>query len=246
MIRRGVILAGLGLLAASALAGCQSTQATSAEKAENGDKLLHQGSIEIGKENTDIEVVSATLIPGPDTSAVAVQLHNNSAEGFANVPIQLNVLDAKGKSVFKNDAKGTDPTLIGVPVIQPNADVWWVHDQIFAIGKPDSVKVTVGSGADPLPELPEVDAEEPKVEHDSISDLDEATGDIENPGDEDLRKVYLYAVAVKDGKAVAAGRGAIDKLKADAAKPEIYNIFFVGDPTGAEIEFSATPTFLEE
>jgi hypothetical protein len=187
-------------------------------------------------------------LPGKDTSTVAVELENESQTGLINVPIQLDVKDGKGKTLFQNNTAGTDPTLTGVPVIGPGAKVWWVHDQVFAPqGTPASVKVQIGDAPQPFPEIPEVSVSKPKLEKDSISGSDEASGTVENRSSEDLKAVYVYAVAMKGGKVVAAGRGAIDKLKADAKKPDDYHIFFTaGDPTGAEIRVFATPTFLKE
>lgn len=234
--------------AAVAASGCQSTQATSAERGKNGDALLETKNLSIAHQSADVKVVSATVIPGKDTSTVAVELRNDSQTGLINVPIQLDVRDAKGKTVFKNNTAGTDPTLVGVPVIGPGADVWWVHDQIFApTSTPKSVKVTVGDAPQPFPEIPKVTASDPKLEHDSVSGLFEASGTVENGTSEDLKSVYVYAIATKDGKVVAAGRGAIDKLKAEAKKPADYHIFFTaGDPAGADISLSVTPTFLKE
>jgi hypothetical protein len=238
----------LGVLASVPIAGCQSTQSKSAELAENGDELLKQKDIAITRESGDVEVLSETVIPGPDTSTVAVEVRNNSQTGLINVPIQLDVEDAKGKTLFENNTAGTDPTLVGVPVVGPGAEVWWVHDQIFApTGDPDSVKVQLGEAPEPFPEIPEVEASDAKVAKDPVSGIWEASGTVENLGDEDLKAVYIYAVALKGDEVVAAGRGAIDKLKADAKKPDEYHIFFTaGDPTGAEIQVSATPTFLKE
>jgi hypothetical protein len=242
------VLAAFALAAFAAMpfAGCQSTQATSAELAKNSDKLIKQDDISIARQSNDVDVVSATVIPGPDTSTVAVELHNNSQTGLINVPIQLDVRDAKGETVFKNNTAGTDPTLVGVPVIGPGADVWWVHDQIFAPqATPKSVKVEVGEAPEPYPEIPEVEVSDAKLARGSIANTFEATGTIENLTDTDLKSVYVYAVATKGDKVVAAGRGAIDKLKADAKKPDEYHIFFTGgDPEGAEIAVRATPTFL--
>ena len=49
----------------------------------------------------------------------------------------------------------------------------------------------------------------------------------------------------KGGKIVAAGRGAIEPFKAKP-KPVPYNIYFIGDPRGAEVtvtEFPSLPGF---
>jgi hypothetical protein len=248
LIARSVAALLSGALVAAALSSCQSTQATSAERAKEGADLVEQKDIQIAQQSSDVEVEQAVVLPGDDTSTVAVQLKNNSQTGLINVPIQLDVLDAKGKSVFKNNAAGTDPTLISVPVIGPGAEVWWVHDQIFPIGgQPKDVKVEVGQANQPFPEIPEVSATEPKLIKDPISGTEEATGEVTNETDEELKAVYLYAVAVKGDKVVAAGRGAIDKLKPGAKKADTYHIFFTaGDPAGADISVSVTPTFLKQ
>lgn len=246
-----VRLAALGAVCVCvclASAGCQSTQARSAELAKEGGTLLETEDLSITRASTDVKVISSAVLVGPDTSTVAVELENESQTGLINVPIQIDVRDSKGKTVFENNAAGTDPTLVGVPVIGPGETVWWVHDQVFApAATPDSVKVKVGDAPEPYPEIPEVTASKAKLTRDSVSGTEEASGTVVNESDEDLRSVYVYAVALKDGKVVAAGRGAIDKLKTDAKKPAEYHIFFTaGDPVGADIQAYATPTFLKE
>lgn len=250
-MRQAVALIGVAIAVAAAAiggSGCQSTQAKSAELAKEGDTLLDTKDIAITHQSADVKVLSATVLPGKDTSTVAVELENDSQTGLINVPIQIDVQDAKGKTLFKNNTAGTDPTLVGVPVIPPGAKVWWVHDQVFAPqGTPAKVKVQVGDAPDPFPEIPEVKVSPAKLETDSVSGSPEASGDITNETGEDLKAVYVYAIAMKGGKVVAAGRGAIDKLKADAKKPDTYHIFFTaGDPSGADIQVYATPTFLKE
>ncbi len=58
---------------------------------------------------------------------------------------------------------------------------------------------------------------------------------------EDLQFVYLYGVAMKGDEIVAAGRGLIDRLRT-SAEPG-YRIFTVGDPEGAELSVTPSPTF---
>jgi hypothetical protein len=48
-------------------------------------------------------------------------------------------------------------------------------------------------------------------------------------------------IARKDGEIVAAGRGAVEHLKA-SAKPRHYDVFFIGDPSGADLELLQFPT----
>ena len=44
---------------------------------------------------------------------------------------------------------------------------------------------------------------------------------------------------------VAAGRGILDALPPAGAKPTRFTIFFIGNPKGAKLSFSAPPTVLE-
>jgi len=235
-------------LAAAALSSCQSTQATSAERAKEGAKLVDQKNIQIAQKSNDVDVEQTVVLPGKDTSTVAVELKNNSQTGLINVPVQLDVQDAKGKTVFKNNTAGTDPSLVSVPVIAPGADVWWVHDQVFAVGgTPKTAKVQVGESKDPYPDIPELNVSDAKLSKDPISGTEEASGTVTNESDEDLKNVYVYAVATKGDQVVAAGRGAIEKVKVDAKRPAEYHIFFTaGDPVGADIQVSVTPTFFDQ
>ena len=72
------------------------------------------------------------------------------------------------------------------------------------------------------------------LEGDPVSGI-EASGKVANETGEDQERIVLYAVATKCGEVVAAGRGAIEHMRADA-KPQGYDIFFIGDPKGADVE----------
>ena len=101
--------------------------------------------------------------------------------------------------------------------------------------------MTVGAGGETVSgEPPEVSVSEPKLEGDPYTGV-AAGGEVVNESGEDIERVLLYAVARKGGKLVAAGRGAIEPLK-DKPKPVPYNIYFIGDPKGAEVTVTQFPT----
>jgi hypothetical protein len=237
----GTVVAGLAVAAA----GCQSTQATSAERQAEGKKLIESDKgLVVAKANPDIKVVDSTVLSDGNGSAVVVQLKNESDQGFVNVPILIDVRDVKGKSVFKNTLPGLVDSLTEVPEIGPGQTVDWVNDQVLATGKPDSVKVKVGASADPLPDtIPEIDLGEPKLKVDPVSGT-EASGSIENKSQIEQKDLTLFAVARDGGKIVAAGRGGVKRLVVDPKRPATYHIFFIGDPEGADIDVSASPTQL--
>lgn len=243
--------ASIGLVAAllagcAAVAGCQSTQATSAEREAAGAKLLKaEKGLKITEVSSDVKVLGTTLLEDDNGAAVVVELKNMSNTGFANVPISIDVRDAKGKSVFKNNTPGILPALYSVPVIGPGETVDWVNDQILATGDPDSVKVEVGVSDQELPpQLPEISVGEAELAKDSFSGI-EADGEISLESGPDQKDVTLFAV-VRDGdEVVAAGRGGVKRLLIDAKHPSHYTIFFIGDPQGGEITVTAPPTVLE-
>lgn len=236
---RFVPLALLAACAAIALAGCESTQSKSSELEAKGGDLVKVTKLDVGAENRHVDVVEKVVLSDVNGTAVAVVMKNSSQEGLADAPIQIDVKDAKGKSVFKNDLSGTETSLVQVPVVKPDAEVYWVHDQVLPMGKPAKVDVTVGE-AKPLPEdVPEIVVSPPKLNRDPVSGL-EVTGTVTNESDVEQSNLVLYAIARKKGRIVAAGRGMITKLKTDGS-PATYHIFFIGNPAGADITVIAPP-----
>lgn len=232
-----VALAGVALV----VGGCESTQEKSAKIGAELGPVKEEKGLEITKESKDVEVVSTDLLTDPNGSAVVVRLRNRSERDLVGVPIAIDVLDANGKSVYTNGIPGIEQALAAVPFVPAGGEVEWVHDQILAAGKPAKVKVRVGVGGEPFKgEQPRITVSEPKLEGDPYSGL-LAGGDVEYGSGEDLDRLLLYAVATKGGEIVAAGRGAIEPLK-PKPKPFPYNIYFIGDPTGAEIEVSQFPS----
>ncbi len=232
-----IALAGVALI----VSGCESTQDKSAKIAAELGPVAQEKGLRISKRSEDVKVVSTTLLSDGNGSAVVVELHNGSSRDLADVPLLIDVLDAKGKSVYRNDIPGIEPALAAVPLIPAGGDVLWVHDQVLATGEPASVKATVGAGGKELSgELPAVRVSAPKLESDRFTGV-AAGGEVVNESGEDIERLLLYAVARKGGKIVAAGRGAIEPLKGKP-KPVPYNVYFIGDPGGAEVTMSEFPT----
>lgn len=232
-----VALAGVALV----VTGCESTQDKSAKIAAELGPVKKEKGLKISERSKDVKVVATTLLSDQNGSAVVVRLRNESAEDLVGVPIAIDVLDAKGKSVYTNGIPGIEPALAAVPFIPAGGETEWVHDQVLASGKPAKVEVRVGEGGVPFGgEQPQVTVSAPKLEGDPYSGL-LAGGDVEYQSGEDLERLLLYAVARKGSEIVAAGRGAIEPLK-PKPKPFPYNIYFIGDPSGADVEVSQFPS----
>jgi hypothetical protein len=237
-------LAALALsgLAVAALGACQSTQGRSAElEAQSSTTLLAEKGLEIKRESKDVRVTSTAVLRGTEgTSAVVVDLHNDSSKNLTHVPILIEVLNSRGKSFYKNDVPGIEPALAEVPYLPAHGDAEWVNDQVLGVGMPKSVKVKVGASDSSFAgAMPEIDVSEPSLEGDPVSGI-AAVGTVVNKTGEDQGRLLLYAVAREGGRVVAAGRGAIEHLKPETKKLK-YQIFFVGDPKGADLTLSEYP-----
>jgi hypothetical protein len=245
MIARALIVAAAATFALAGFSACQSTKQRSAELEKEGEAtLLSEAGVRIERESTEVEVVSTAVLSDSNGSAVVVGLRNDSDKNLVDVPILIDVRDAQGKSVYSNNIPGIEPALAHVPYIPTGGETDWVNDQVLASSKPKSVKVRVGASTDSYEGArPDIKVSAPKIEGDPVSGL-EATGSVVNRTGEEQGRFLLYALARRGGKVVAAGRGAIEHIKA-STKPLHYDIFFIGDPTGAELELTSFPTLPE-
>jgi hypothetical protein len=230
-------LAGVALVAS----GCESTQEKSARIGAELGPVAQEKGLTISRQSKDVSVVETTLLSDANGSAVAVEVRNDSGKDLVEVPILIDVLDAKGRSVYRNDIPGIEPALAAIPFVAAGEEAVWVHDQVLATGKPASVEVKVGaSDASFSGSLPEVSVSEPKLEGDPYTGV-AAGGEALNRSGADLDRLLLYGVARDGPRIVAAGRGAIEPFKANG-KDMPYNIYFIGDPRGAGVTVTQFPS----
>lgn len=232
-----IALAGVALVTT----GCESTQDKSARIAAELGPVKQEKGLTITRESKGIKVVDTTLLSDEVGTAVVVELRNHSSKDLIDVPIAIDVLDAKGKSIYTNTTPGLEPALAGAPFIAAGGEVAWVNDQVLAAGKPAKVEVRVGASEETFTgEQPKVSVSPPQLKGDPFTGV-AASGEIVNESGEDIERLLLYGVARQGGEIVAAGRGAIEHFKA-GAKPAPYDIFFIGDPRGAEVTVTEFPS----
>ena len=239
------LLAGLALaLALLAPTACESTQAKSAAKKAKGQKALDEKGLDVTKRNADVQVVAKKVIQDRNGTAVVVVLRSKAAAPLRGVPVEIEVFDANGKSMFKNDQPGVEKSLVGPSILPPREQFAWVHDQVAVSGKPESVKVTPGPAQGPVQgQPPKIEVSPPRLGGDQTSGL-EAVGTVTNASQVEQQDLVLYCVARRGTDIVAAGRGGIPRLK--VGQKRSYHIFFIGDPKGAKLSGEAPPTVLKE
>jgi hypothetical protein len=237
-----VRLAALVLLAL-ALAACESNQERSAElakaaKAHEGEAARRRGlaqrALTITRPSAKVKVTSAVIVRGSERAAAVVRLRNISSTTLREVPIQITVRNAHGDSVYMNDLPGLSPTLASVALIPRHSVETWIDDQVQATGTPASVTAKVGEGMPATSSVPSLN-----VVGAHLSEA-QAEGNVVNHSTVAQQELVVDAVARRAGRIVAAGRAVLASAPARSSTP--FQIFFVGDPGGAQLEVSAPPS----
>ena len=242
MSRWRIIVPALVLAAGISLTACRSSQ-DKAQEIQDRAIAAAPKPLVIPHPSKDVKVENAALIHDQNGDAIVAQLKNESDQPLVNVPILVDVKGANGKSVYENNTAGLDFALNHVSLIQPHETFFWVNDQVTGQGK--SAKVTVGQPEAKAPsgKIPTYfTVSPPKAGHDFSGAKVSGTVKADTKVDQD--HLILFAVARQGGHIVAAGRGQIKALKADA-QPANYTIYFIGNPVGADVTIQAPPTVLK-
>jgi hypothetical protein len=233
-----VLVAGAALL----LVACESTQDKSAKLAKQAAGLKDQRGLVIKRVSKSVKVGRTAVLNDKNGTAVVVELRNRSRRALAKVPVAIDVRNGK-RSVFRNDDPGLEPALVGVSALAPGQSVLWVNDQVLATGKGKQVKAKIGVERGRAPKrLPKIVVQPPHLESDPTSGV-LAVGKLVNRSKVAQRNIVVFAVARKGKRIVAAGRGAVERLKPQ--DDATYQVFFIGDPRGARLTLTAPPTTLK-
>jgi hypothetical protein len=225
---------------ALALCGCQSTQERSAElrRRAKHDVLASQG-VSVTKQNPSVKVLRSAVVRSHEGVAVVVTLRNTGAHALENAPIEITVRDAHGSVVFQNNAPGEEPSLTTVSLLEPGQEAIWVDDQVRATGTPTSASALVGEATQASGGISQLSV---MGTHLSAEAGAEATlsGSVANRSRVTQQNLVVYAVSQRGSKIVAAGRAVLPEVSAGANVP--FQIYFVGDPRGAQVQTSAPAT----
>ena len=166
------------------------------------------------------------------SNAVVVDLHNDSDENLTEVPILVEVTDAKGKCFYKNDIPGHGAGA-GRRPIHPRprrrrmGQRPGVGRRQAEVGRGDGRRRRRHlSGA-----LPEIEVSEPKLEGDPVSGIS-ATGD----GRQQDRRGPAPPAALRRRTQGRRSRRRRPRPRSNTSsrstKKLSYTVFFIGDPSG--------------
>ncbi len=224
---------------AVACSGCQSTAEKSAEleRRAKHEKLALRG-VSVSRESPSVRVTASTVVHSSAGTAVVVELRNTSSWTLENAPIEITVRDGKGGVLFQNNQPGEDASLTRVSLLAPGRETTWVDDQVQVTGTPASASALVGAGARASGSVPRMSVSGAHLTEEGGEAG--AAGSVTNGSKLTQEHLVVYAVARKGGEVVAAGRAALPEVAAGATAP--FQVYFVGDPRGAQIQTSAPAT----
>jgi hypothetical protein len=233
---RALVLVALAMVGS----GCETTAQKSAklEKAAKRVAVAQQTGLSIVHPSTVVNVTGATIVRGAEGSAAIVTVRNRSAQALARVPIAITLNDVHGTSVYSNSTPGLATTLTSLALLPAHGEVTWIDDQITTRAA-QRASAKVGEGTTVNGALPQLALQETHLSEDPSGGSD-AEGTVANRSRIEQPELVIYAVARRAGRIVAAGRAVLASLPAGSSAP--FQIFFIGDPKGAQLQLSAPPT----
>lgn len=226
------------------LSGCESSQAKSARLEREGAKqLTGERGLVVRQQNRDVRVVATSVVQDANGTAVVVELRNRAPRPVGSVPVAIDVQGPGGRSVYRNDTPGLDPSLVEATGVPASGELLWVNDQVTPTGDPKRIEALVGQArGDPPHELPRLELSEPRLIEDRVTGV-EAVGRVTNRSDVEQRRLVVSCVARRGERVVAAGRAIVNRLA--PGKSASFHVFFIGDPRGARMTVVAPPTVIE-
>ncbi|HEY2570162.1 MAG TPA: hypothetical protein VGI27_01750, partial [Solirubrobacteraceae bacterium] len=128
-----------------------------------------------------------------------------------------------------------------VTLLRPHASMWWVDDEVLATGKVAAAKVSVGTGQRSRPGAGAAALSAKATHVATQAGTTTVSGVVANHTGRAQSSVPVFAVAVRGGKVVAAGRAVVASVPAGAALATPFDLPLVGDASRANIELTALP-----
>jgi hypothetical protein len=227
-------------LAATALAGCKTTQqANDRRELWASRTLASRVPVDVTKENPDVKVERVAVVRGKDGGAIVAVLRNVSDHVVNDLPIEAGVGNqpvnvGKAFTYAQTRAPALDPGEEGTWVFHPKKPL--PAGAPFArVGEPPSPALASTD------ELPQLEAISP------ISDANSANTTlsvrITNKSDIPQYDLEVYAVATKGKDYAAAGVAPIEHLGSNG--DATVEVPLTGDAKGAPVQLFVSPIYFK-
>lgn len=242
--RIGAALVGLATLPLGVLlSGCVTTQQVAA-RARLVDARIRasQTPLRLTRESPDVRVTRVSLLHGLGGTALAVALRNTSTRSLTDLPIVVGLTTAAGRKLYLNRSANVDYLDNHVVVLPARGLVTWVYTSSGRL--PSAARPFAEVGVTQLPEpvagtLPRVAVT--RVPSGSSSAA--LTLSVSNLSGIPQYSVPVYAVAVRSGRWLAAGRAIVAHLGTHGQAT--VRLTLLGSPRAASLRLSVLPTIFQ-
>ncbi len=226
------------------LTGCESNEERHAQLVKE-DKLTHRATAQTGlvvkRQSPYVKVLATAVLHDENGIAAVVTLHNDSPHALHAVPVSITLREPGGRTLYQNDVPGLSAPLTHAPLLLPGQSFDWIDDQIPGGGTPGSLSVRVGEAPTTGAPPPDIAVTGTHVFEDPTNGVG-AEGTVVNRSSVAQQELVVFAVGVRGGRIVAAGRAVLPNAPAHASTP--FQVFFIGNPKGTTLVASAPPTTL--
>jgi hypothetical protein len=255
--RRLKTLGGGGsLLGLVALSGCVTTQQKNARAELRAERIIAtRRALHVTRINPNVRVEAIALLRGSTGTAFAMRLRNVAPRPATDLPISVGVITPRGRRLYFNRSADAGYFQTHVAAIAAEGRVTWVFTTAERLagagaGRPFA---DVGIASSPplttARTLPRIEVSpstgvasghRPGPPRSLRSSLRLAVQNLsEVPQDE----LPVYAVALRNGRYVAAGRATLGHLGTGARATVEVTLF--GSGSGAKLQLDALPTIFQ-
>ena len=227
------------------LSGCVTTEQVAA-RARLVDARIRasQSPLRLTHRNPDVRVTRLWLLQGPSGTALAVALRNTSTRSLTDLPISVGLTTATGRKLYLNHSANVDYLDNHVVVMAPRSLVTWVYTSGRRL--PGAVRPFAEVGVTQLPEpvtgtLPRVAVSRARSAASSAART--LTVSVSKLSGIPQYGVPVYAVAVRSGRLLAAGRAIVAHLATHGGAN--VPLALLGRPGNASLRLSVLPTIFQ-
>jgi hypothetical protein len=234
---------GLSATAAAAgLTGCVTTQQKNAWLLlRNARTLASEDSVRVRAENPSVRVRRVEVVRAARSAAIVVSIANVGTRPLSDLPISVGVLGAHGARTYLNAHTGISYWDSHVSAVGPGATISWVlpYTGKGLTGRPFAL---VGSPTQP-----------PSTTVATLPRITVAQGTAQKAGSVQVHLVndsslpqyglQVYAVALRHGAAIGAGRVGVNELSGSGTAT--VGVTLAGSYAGAQLQLYAPPTIFK-
>lgn len=231
-----------GAVAASGLAGCVTTQEKNSWLLlRDARTLASEGSVRVRVENRSLRVNRVELVRGPRSGALVVSIDNTGTRPLSDLPISVGLIGHGGTRTYLNDRAGISYWDSHVPAVGAGETISWV---LPYAGKDVAGRPFALIGVPSRPPSTTV-AALPRITAARVAERSADRLQVRLSNDSTLPQygLQVYAVALRNGNAVGAGRAALSELTSSGKAT--VGLTLVGGHTGAQVQLYVPPTIFK-